>query len=65
MELSQSGLRHTGNTAREEMKMTSLAGKAMPGMRALKGYEGDKEWRKVPRQETEIRGGGAGGGRRS
>lgn len=65
MELSQSGLRHTGNTAREEMKMLSLARKAMPGMRALKGYEAGKKWRKVLRRDTEIRGGGTDGGRRS
>lgn len=65
MELSQGGLRRTGSTAREERKSLSLARKAMPGMRALKAWKGGEKWRKVLRRETEVRGGGTDGGRRS
>lgn len=40
MELSQSGLRHTGGPAREERKTLSLARRAMSGMRALRAIRG-------------------------
>ena len=66
MELSQSGLRHTGSTAGEEMQVLSCARTALPGVQAVRRGKGEvRNQRKAVRMETEIRGGGVECGGRS